>query len=209
MANHSLVVPDPCIGLPPTVRSCLLQRKSFLEVGHAINLSCHQHHAIEQERWSPLLNDCDAFTIKIIMTRWRHMNLDTGRKHDLAVAPDIRMQHEWHVTPTDTAKNSFEPTVMIGVSVGENDSAQVVHVSIKHIHIVEDRVASKSCIVEHGLGATVSLHREHQRISMLSNQLLAFRPFPDERCSPHYLGAGQEEIDEIIHQYRNIRYIDW
>src|SRR5712691_6010943 len=209
MADHSLVVPDPSIRLPSTVRSCLLQWKSFLEVGHALNLSCHQHHAIEQERWSSLLNDCNAFAVKIIMTGWRQMNLNTGRKHELAVAPDIRMQHKWHATPTDTPKNSFEPTVMIGVSVGEDDSAQVVHVSIKYIHIVEDRVASKSCIIEHGLGATVSLHREQQRISMLSDQLLAFRPVPDERCSPHHLRTWQEEIDEIIHQYRNVRYIDW
>src|SRR5205823_6898241 len=151
---------------------------------------------------SPLLNDCDAFTVKIIMTGWRQMNLDTGRKHDLAVAPDIRMQHEWHATPADTAKNPFEPTVMIGVSVREDDGSKIVRPQIEYIHIVEDRVASKSCIVEHGLGATVSLHREQQRITMLSDQLLTFRPVPDERCSPHYLGAGQEEIDEIIHQYR-------
>src|SRR2546428_653728 len=96
MANHSLVVPDPCIRLPSTVRSCLLQWKSFLEVGHAINLSCHQHHAIEQ-----------------------------------------------------------------------------------------------------------------QRISMFCDQLLTFRPFPDDRCSPHHLRARQEDIDEIIHQYRNVGYIDW
>src|SRR6266516_3119889 len=141
------------------------------------------------------------------MTRWRHVDLDTGRKHDPAVAPDIGMQHEWHVAPTDTPKNSFEPTVMIGVSVGEDDGSHIVRPHIEHIHIVEDRVASKSCIVEHGLGATISLHRKQQRISMLSDQLLTLRPVPDHWCSLDHLRAGQENINEIIYQYRNVRYI--
>src|SRR2546430_1999295 len=86
--------------------------------------------------------------------------------------------HEWHVASTDTAKNSFEPTVMIGVSVGENDGTQVVHVRIKHIYIVENRVAPKSRVVEHRLAAALSLHREQQRITMFRDQLLAFRPVP-------------------------------
>jgi hypothetical protein len=35
------------------------------------------------------------------------------------------MQHERHTAPPDAPKHPFQPTVVIGVPVGERDSAQV------------------------------------------------------------------------------------
>jgi hypothetical protein len=98
-----------------------LQRKSLLEVGYALDLSCYQYHAVEQERWPTLFDDSNAFVIEITMTGWRYMDLDACGKYDSAVTPDVGMQDEWHVVATDTLKDALESTVMIRMTMRENN----------------------------------------------------------------------------------------
>ena len=49
MADDSLVVPNPGIGCPSTVRPGLLEGEAFLEIRHALDLPSHQDHAVKQE----------------------------------------------------------------------------------------------------------------------------------------------------------------
>jgi hypothetical protein len=55
------------------------------------------------------------------------MDLDACGKDDPAVAPDIGMEHERQPTPTNTLKESFESTMVIGVTVGEHNTHSLEH----------------------------------------------------------------------------------
>src|SRR5258708_20214373 len=75
MADHGLVIPDPCIRFPSMICVYLLQREALLEAGYALDLSGHQHRTIEQERWTTFLDDSDTFAVKVSMTGRRHTDL--------------------------------------------------------------------------------------------------------------------------------------
>src|SRR5437660_4892767 len=82
MTDDSLVVPNPGVGFPFTVRPRLLEGKAFLEIRHALDLSGHQDHAVKQECRAALLDDRDTFAVQVIVARWRHMDVDACRQYD-------------------------------------------------------------------------------------------------------------------------------
>src|SRR6266446_5529551 len=204
MTYNSLIVPDPGIRFPAMVSARLLYRETFLEVGYALDLPCHQHRTIQQERRSLLFDYIDAFAVEISMAGWRHVDFDAGWKDNPSLAPDIGMQHERHLAPANTPEYTFESTMMIGVSMRENDGTQSIRMYFEYVHIVKHGVASKPGIVEHGCGMTVALDGQEQRIAMFREQLLAFAPVVGKRCSLRYLCTRHEYIERIVHQYRDI-----
>src|SRR5262245_55931452 len=107
MADDRLIVPNPCVRLPAVVRVRELQREALLEVRHTLDLPGHQDHTIDQERWSTFLDDADALAVEVVVVGWRHVDLDAGWELNLSVAPDIRVQDQRHVVPTDAPEHSF------------------------------------------------------------------------------------------------------
>src|ERR1700756_5203590 len=98
------------------------------------------------------------------MAGWRHVDFDSGWKDNTSLAPHIGMQHERHLASADTPHHTFESTVMIGVSMRENDGTQITRMQVEYVHIVKHGVASKPGIIEHGCRMTLALDGQKQRI---------------------------------------------
>ena len=118
------------------------------------------------------------------------------------------MQHQRHLGPTHTLKHSFEPTMMISMPMREHHRAQIADLHVKDIHIVQNRPSPKSCIIHHRLATIVTVHSQEQRIAMLSDQLLTFRPVLGQRHSLRYLCARCKNINDIIYQNGDVCYIN-
>jgi hypothetical protein len=62
--HQRLVIVDERIGLPCAVDLGVMNRKSFLEVCRAMNLSCYKHHAFDQIGRAALFNELDIFLLQ-------------------------------------------------------------------------------------------------------------------------------------------------
>src|SRR5947209_7780288 len=138
------------------------------------------------------------------MAGWRHMDFNTCRKDDPPLAPDIGMQYKRHLSPANTPDYPFESTMMIGMSMRENNGTQVTCTYFEYVHIVKHGVASKPGIVEHGCRMTLMLHCQEHRIAMFRDQLLAFGPVIGKRSSMRYFRTWHENIERVVYQYGDI-----
>src|SRR5579875_2280597 len=107
MADNSLIIPDPDIGLPAVVGTRLLQGEAFFKIGDALNLTGHQHGSIEQQRGTSFFDDGNTFAIEIGLARWGHMDFGAGWEDDASVAPGIGMEQQGQTALPQTAYDAL------------------------------------------------------------------------------------------------------
>ena len=92
--DKRLIVPDHRIGLPTVRATCLVDGKATLELGHALDLPRDQDTTIEQQAVRALLDYFQPLGLQVVATRRRQAQLAARWKHDPALTPRVRVDHQ-------------------------------------------------------------------------------------------------------------------
>src|SRR5207248_9313294 len=201
--DERLVIPDHRIGLPAIAVPRLVDRKATFELGDPLDLPGNQNGAIEQEAVRALLDHLKPVRLKILTARRRQSQLAARGKGNSSFAPSIGVNHQRQPRTPPTADQPLETAVMSGVTVRDDDRAQVTHRDLKHVEVAGHGVRREASVVEHGAPLAAPLDADQRREAMLSNQLLSRAEVP-RLVANHTLLAGHQHVKEVVDHDRHL-----
>ena len=159
--DERLVVPDHRVGLPSGTVARLVDRQAGFELGHSLDLPGDEDGAVEQEALRALLDDLEPLGFEVVPAWRRQADFAARRKDDSAFAPGIGLSPAATASGRDGGQ-PFGPTVMIGVTVRDDDGTQVAHGHLEHVEVAGDGVRGEACVVQHSVPDSILLDADQR-----------------------------------------------
>src|SRR5439155_26913874 len=80
---------------------------------------------LDEDGWSLLLDDRQTLGLEVGPARWWETQLGSGGEDDLALPPRAGMDDQREATPTQPSSQAFEPTLVVGVAMRDDDRPEV------------------------------------------------------------------------------------
>ena len=117
------------------------------------------------------------------------------------------MDHERKPRTAVTREQALEPAVVIDVAMGDHDRAQVLHGDAEHVEVAGEAVGREPRVVEHRAAAPARLDGDERGEPVLGDELAAVGQVGRE-VSRHALRPRQQDVDEVVHDDRDLGAID-
>ena len=117
------------------------------------------------------------------------------------------MDDEREAPPTVSLEECFKSAVMVSVTVRNYERAQVSDWDLEHIQVAGKRGRCQTAVVERRTRAAVRLHLDQRREAMLRDEVSAVAEVRGE-IPANVVGAGHQQIDEVVHDDRDLDMID-
>lgn len=139
----------------------------------------------------------------LLLGSWRHAYLCPRWEDDLAFPPGVGMQHQRHVA-TRPPEQAFEPSVVVGMSVREDDRPKVTGVDLQDVEIVGGSALRQPGVIQDPVGAPVAVNLHRQGVPVLSAQLIPFAPLPSPGRPHRHVRGCREDVDRVVHHHRDL-----
>ena len=104
-------------------------------------------------------------------------------------------------------EQAFEAAVVIGMTVGDHDRAQVPDGNAEHVEVAAEAVGRQPGVVEERAAPAAGLDREQRREPVLGHELPAIGEVV-RQVALDVLRPCHQEVDEVVHHDRDFGAID-
>jgi hypothetical protein len=119
------------------------------------------------------------------------------------------MYHEGQPPSSAPLQHPHEPHRVVAMAVAQNDGAEVGAGHLEDVCVVDQAVRGESGVEEERLARAILQHRhEHGEAMFGPEAALRAAHHGVPRRPPHPLGRGQQRVDRVVDQRRQLDAVD-
>src|SRR6266571_9031607 len=154
----------------------VVDREAPFEARRALDLARDEDGPIDEDGWSLLLDDRQALRLKVGPARWWETQLGPGREDDLALPPGAGMDDQREAAPTQPSRDAFEPTLVVGVAMRDDDRPEVRGANPEDVEVPTEDRRREPAVVEDGAAIPIDGDGHERREAVLRKELVAIAP---------------------------------